>query len=67
MRGASVCTSAFKTGTELADIDRSQVFTIADVEQQLKRAGNRDLEGWGKAVQNLPPISWLHRVLAVIR
>jgi bifunctional non-homologous end joining protein LigD len=39
---------------ELQDIDRSDAFTIADVELLLKRAKSRELKGWGKGAQRLP-------------
>ena len=39
---------------ELRDIERSDVFTIADVEMLLKRAGSRELKGWGTVKQRLP-------------
>jgi len=37
---------------ELEDIDRADAFSIADVEQLLKRA--RNLKGWGACAQSLP-------------
>ena len=37
---------------ELQSIDRSDLFTIADVEELLKRA--RELETWGAGAQLLP-------------
>jgi bifunctional non-homologous end joining protein LigD len=40
---------------ELADIDRSTAFGIADVEELLKRA--KKLRGWGKADQRLPRVT----------
>ena len=39
---------------ELQDIDRSDAFTIADVEQLLKRARSRNLKDWGTGAQRLP-------------
>jgi bifunctional non-homologous end joining protein LigD len=39
---------------ELRDVERSDVFTIADVEMLLKRAGSRELKGWGTVKQRLP-------------
>jgi bifunctional non-homologous end joining protein LigD len=42
------------TWEELEDIDRSDVFSIADVEALLKRARSRALKGWGVAAQRLP-------------
>jgi bifunctional non-homologous end joining protein LigD len=39
---------------ELHDIDRSDAFTIADVEQLLKRAKSRKLKSWGAGAQKLP-------------
>jgi bifunctional non-homologous end joining protein LigD len=40
---------------ELADIDRSTAFGIADVEELLKRA--KKLRGWGKTDQRLPRVT----------
>ncbi|HEX6740920.1 MAG TPA: non-homologous end-joining DNA ligase [Sphingomicrobium sp.] len=40
---------------ELATIDRSDAFTIADIETLLKRATSRSLKGWGMAQQRLRP------------
>ena len=40
--------------TELEDCGRSDAFTIADVEQLLKRAGSRQLKSWGRGAQALP-------------
>jgi bifunctional non-homologous end joining protein LigD len=42
------------TWQELKDIDRSDAFTIADVESLLERAGSRGLAGWGAGAQRLP-------------
>ncbi len=42
---------------ELEAIDRSDAFSIADVEQLLSRAKGRKLKDWGKAEQRLPRIS----------
>ena len=42
------------TWEELERIDRSDAFTIADVEELLKRAKSPDLRGWGVAEQRLP-------------
>jgi bifunctional non-homologous end joining protein LigD len=39
---------------ELAGIDRSDAFTIADVETLMKRSKSRALNGWGIAEQGLP-------------
>lgn len=39
---------------ELRDIDRSDLFTIADVEMLLKRAKSRKLKSWGAVKQRLP-------------
>jgi bifunctional non-homologous end joining protein LigD len=39
---------------ELEGIERSDAFTIADVEMLLKRARSRKLKGWGIARQTLP-------------
>ena len=41
---------------ELDGIDRSDAFTIGDVEQLLKRARTRKLKSWGIAGQRLPAI-----------
>jgi bifunctional non-homologous end joining protein LigD len=41
---------------ELQDIDRSDAFSIADVEQLLKRAGSRKLRRWGAGAQLLPKL-----------
>jgi bifunctional non-homologous end joining protein LigD len=45
------------TWEELKDIDRSDAFTIADVETLLKRSRSRVLKNWGVAAQRLPVIS----------
>jgi bifunctional non-homologous end joining protein LigD len=42
---------------ELKDIDRSDAFSIADVEELLKRAKSRKLKIWGSADQGLISIS----------
>jgi bifunctional non-homologous end joining protein LigD len=42
------------TWDELGEIDRSDAFSIADVEQLLKRARSRALKGWGIGAQSLP-------------
>jgi bifunctional non-homologous end joining protein LigD len=39
---------------ELEDIDRSDAFTIADVEKLLNRASSRKLKNWGAGAQRLP-------------
>jgi bifunctional non-homologous end joining protein LigD len=39
---------------ELDELERSDVFSIADVETLLKRAKSRALKGWGMADQRLP-------------
>ena len=44
------------TWEELAGVDRSDAFTIGDVERLLKRANSRALRGWGVADQTLPAI-----------
>jgi bifunctional non-homologous end joining protein LigD len=41
---------------ELADIDRSDAFSIADVDQLLKRARSRKLKSWGSGAQLLPSL-----------
>jgi bifunctional non-homologous end joining protein LigD len=42
---------------ELDGIERSDAFTIADVEQLLKRARSRALKGWRQAAQQLPTLA----------
>jgi bifunctional non-homologous end joining protein LigD len=44
------------TWDELPGIERSDAFTIADVESLLRRARSSSLEGWGVAHQQLPEI-----------
>jgi len=44
------------TWDELDDIDTAGHFTIADVDELLKRAGSRSLRDWGKADQQLPDL-----------
>jgi len=39
---------------ELADIDRSNAFSIANVESLFERSRSAQLAGWGKAEQSLP-------------
>lgn len=39
---------------ELEGLERSDAFTIADVETLIERANSRDLAGWGEADQRLP-------------
>lgn len=41
---------------EVADIDRSDAFTIVDVETLLNRARTSDLSDWGKVGQRLPNV-----------
>ena len=41
---------------ELQEIDRSDAFTLADVEQLLKRARSRKLKSWGSGAQFLPKL-----------
>jgi bifunctional non-homologous end joining protein LigD len=41
---------------ELQGIDRADAFTIADVEQLLKRARSRSLTSWGGGSQSLPSL-----------
>jgi bifunctional non-homologous end joining protein LigD len=41
---------------ELEGIERSDAFSIADVEQLLKRAKSRKLRNWAAAAQRLPRI-----------
>jgi len=42
------------TWSEIAGIDRSDAFTIADAATLLERAESRALRGWGRADQRLP-------------
>ena len=42
------------TWEELRDIDRSNIFSIAEVESLLNRAGSRALKDWGVGGQRLP-------------
>jgi bifunctional non-homologous end joining protein LigD len=42
---------------ELTRIERSDAFTIGDVEALLRRAKTRSLKGWGAAEQTLPRIA----------
>jgi bifunctional non-homologous end joining protein LigD len=44
------------TWEELGDIDRSDAFTVADVETLLKRARSRALKRWGAGAQRLPKL-----------
>jgi bifunctional non-homologous end joining protein LigD len=44
------------TWDELVEIDRSDIFSIADVEQLLKRAKSRKLKNWGMGPQRLPKL-----------
>jgi bifunctional non-homologous end joining protein LigD len=39
---------------ELQDVESAAAFTIADVEQLLKRASSRKLKNWGAGAQRLP-------------
>jgi bifunctional non-homologous end joining protein LigD len=41
---------------ELQDIDRSDAFTIAEVEELLKRARSRKLRSWGRGAQHVPKL-----------
>jgi bifunctional non-homologous end joining protein LigD len=41
---------------ELRDIDSAAAFTIADVEQLLKRARSKRLKAWGTGAQRLPTL-----------
>ena len=45
------------TWRELGDIDRSDAFTIADVELLLKRAASAELKEWARQPQRLPLLS----------
>lgn len=45
------------TWEELRDIDRSDEFTVGDVETLLRRAGSKELSGWGVAKQRLPRLA----------
>jgi bifunctional non-homologous end joining protein LigD len=42
--------------TELQEVDRSDAFTIVEVEQLLKRARSRQLKRWGVGNQRLPKL-----------
>lgn len=44
------------TWDELSAMQRSDAFTIADIEQLLERARSRELSGWGAADQRLPSL-----------
>ena len=44
------------TWEELGEVDRSDMFSVADVEHLLERARSRSLKGWGVARQHLPRI-----------
>ena len=44
------------TWEELREIDRSDAFTIGDVEQLLDRARRAELKTWGAADQRLPSL-----------
>ncbi len=44
------------TWDELADIEKANVWTIADVEELIERGAGAALKGWGFAEQDLPPI-----------
>jgi bifunctional non-homologous end joining protein LigD len=45
------------TWDELQHIDRSDAFSIADVEELLKRASSRELRAWGLSSQRLPAVT----------
>jgi bifunctional non-homologous end joining protein LigD len=45
------------TWDELKDIERSDTFSIADVDSLLDRARSRALKGWGSAAQRLPRLA----------
>jgi bifunctional non-homologous end joining protein LigD len=45
------------TWEELRDIDRSDAFTVGNVEELLRRAGNRPLNAWGVGEQRLPRLT----------
>jgi bifunctional non-homologous end joining protein LigD len=51
---AGIPVAAPVTWEELEDIERSDVFTIADVETLLKRSRSRALKDWGAGAQRLP-------------
>ena len=42
------------TWEELEDLDRSDAFTVADIETLLERARSRTLQNWGTGAQRLP-------------
>jgi len=44
------------TWDELSDVDRSDVFTVADVEELLKRTTSTALKNWGEGAQRLPSL-----------
>jgi hypothetical protein len=44
------------TWEELGEVDRSDMFSVADVEHLLERARSRSLKGWSVARQHLPRI-----------
>jgi len=41
---------------ELAKLENAKPFTVADADELLRRAGSRDLKGWGEADQALPDL-----------
>jgi len=45
------------TWEDLAEIDRSDAFTIADAAELMKRAKSRSLKDWGKGTQRLPRLT----------
>jgi bifunctional non-homologous end joining protein LigD len=45
------------TWEELKDIERSDAFTVADVEALLKRSRSRALKNWGRGAQRLPKLT----------
>jgi len=53
---AGMSVAAPITWEELGDIERSDAFTIGDVETLLTRAKSRALKHWGKANQRLPAL-----------
>jgi len=44
------------TWEELEDFDRSDAFSVADVEMLMNRASSRELERWGAGAQGLPTL-----------
>lgn len=45
------------TWEELADLSHAGIFTIADLDLLLRRAGSKALRGWGEGAQRLPRLA----------